>query len=348
MPGCLFGDTGYSDEELVMKMILILFFALAICFFFSFWNGFTDAAYAISTVIGTRTLKPIQAVGMATVGNFIGLIFGSAVALTVGTGIISGSIISGEVIIATLIGALIFDVIVSWIFSMPISETHVLIGGLVGAGLAVGGISVVNIQGIISKVVIPMLLVPVISLFLVFLLTLLIVKFFRKFSANAANRYSRRLQIASSFYFSVTEGTNGAQKTMGIITTLLVYYGLLSAFKVPLWVMIGAYACLSLGTFLGGWRVVKTMATKITKLKPYQGFSAELGSGLILTTTALLGFPVSSTHVSNGAIMGVGLTRGAKSVKWITTRRIVTAWILSMPLAAVFSFTVYKVLTLFL
>ena len=176
-------------------MIWILFFALAICFFFAFWNGFTDAAYSIATIIGTRTLKPIYAVGLATIGNFIGMIFGSAVALTIGTGIISSSIMSGEVIIATLIGALIFDIIVSWGFSMPISETHVLVGGLIGVGLASGGLEVINFQGIITKIVLPMLLVPFVSLTLVFLLALFVARTFKRFASTTANKHFRRLNV---------------------------------------------------------------------------------------------------------------------------------------------------------
>jgi len=260
---------------------LILIFAMILALIFSFWTGFTDAAYAISTVIGTRTLKPIQAVGLATVGNLIGMMFGSAVALTIGTGVISENVTSGEVIISALAGALIFDVISSWIYSLPISETHVLIGGLVGAGIAAGGFSVVKVQGIIDKIVI-----------------------------------------------------------------LLIYYGYLSEFAVPFWVMLASYITLSLGTLLGGWKVVKTMATKITHLKPYQGFSAEVTSSLILGSTAFLGMPVSSTHVANGAIMGVGLCQRTRAVKWGMTRKIIWAWILSMPLSAVFSFIIFNIIKL--
>lgn len=324
-------------------MIPILVGAMILTFFLSFWMGFTDAAYAISTVIGTRTLKPIFAVCLATVGNLIGMIFGSAVAVTMGTGIISQDVASGEVIVAALAGALIFDVIASWIFSLPISETHVIMGGLIGSGLAVGGLGAVKVVDILNKFIVPMIIAPPISVGIVFLITLTVMRACRNIAAPRANRYFRRLQILSALFISATDGTNDAQKIMGIATVLLLYYQYLPEFAVPVWVTLTSYVTLSAGTFLGGWRIVKTMATKITKIRPYQGFSAETGSSLILGSTALLGLPVSSTHVTSGAIMGAGLAHRAKSVKWVTSRRIALAWILSIPVPAVFSFLLYRI-----
>jgi len=326
---------------------LILIFAMGLTLFFSFWNGFTDAAYGISTVIGTRTLKPIQAVIITTIFNMIGMLFGTAVAFTIATGIISENMMSGEVIISALIGALIFDVAVSWGYSLPISETHVLIGGLVGAGIAAGGFSVVRYAEIIDKTIIPMILSPFIAILATFIIGCLIIRSFRRFTASKVNRYFRRLQIISTILFSITNGGNAAQKTMGIMTVLLVYYGYLTQFTVPLWVMIGAYVTLSLGIFLGGWKVVQTMATKITRLRPYQGFTAEVVGSAILGFTALAGYPMSSTHVINGSIMGVGLCQRTKAVKWGMTRKIIGAWILSMPLAAVMAFIVFKIIKFF-
>ena len=326
---------------------LILLFAMVLALFFSFWTGFTDAAYAISTIIGTRTLKPYQAILLSVIGNFIGMMFGSAVAITIGRGIISESVASGEVIIATLLGALIFDVITSWIFSLPISETHVLIGGLVGAGVAAGGWEVVKFGGIINKVIIPMLTSPFIAIIVTFLIGCLLIRTFRRFHAGKVNKYFKKLEIISGLFFSITDGTNDAQKVMGILTVLLIYYGYLTEFAVPFWVMLASYITMSLGTFLGGWRIVKTMATKITRMKPYQGFSASVGSSLLLGTAAVWGMPVSSTHVANGSIMGVGLCQRVKAVKWGMTRKIVGAWILSMPVAAVFSFVIFNIIKFF-
>jgi len=327
---------------------LILLIAIIFALFFSFWMGFTDAAYSISTIIGTRTLKPYQAVILAVIGNFIGMAFGSAVAATIGMGIISESITSGEVIIATLIGGLIFDVITSWGFSLPISETHVMIGGLLGAGFAAGGLNVIKVQGIINKILIPMLTSPFIAITLTFLIGCMIIRTFRNFHASKINKYFKRLQIVSALFFSITDGTNDAQKAMGIITVLLIYYGFLSSFAVPFWVMISCYITMSLGTFLAGWKIVQTMATKITRLKPYQGFAVEVSSSLILGAAALLGVPVSSTHVANGSIMGVGLCNRTKAVKWGMTRKIIGAWILSIPLSAILSFTIFKIIKLFI
>jgi PiT family inorganic phosphate transporter len=327
---------------------LILLIAIIFALFFAFWTGFTDAAYSISTIIGTRTLKPYQAVILAVIGNFIGMAFGSAVAATIGMGIISESITSGEVIIAALIGGLIFDVITSWVFSLPISETHVMIGGLLGAGFAAGGLNVIKVQGIINKILIPMLTSPFIAITLTFLIGCMIIRTFRNFHASKINKYFKRLQIVSALFFSITDGTNDAQKAMGIITVLLIYYGFLSSFAVPFWVMISCYITMSLGTFLAGWKIVQTMATKITRLKPYQGFAVEVSSSLILGATALLGIPVSSTHVANGSIIGVGLCNRTKAVKWGMTRKIIGAWILSIPLSAVLSFTIFKIIKLFI
>lgn len=327
-----------------MIITAVLVLAMVLTFSLSFWTGFTDAAYAISTVIGTRTLKPIFAVCLATVGNLIGMMFGSAVAFTIGTGIIAQQVASGEVITAALAGGLIFDFIFSWILSLPISETHVLVGGLLGAGFAAGGLEAIKVVGIIEKVIIPMILAPPVSLGMVFVITLIIMRAFRNVNASKANVCFRRLQIVSALFLSAADGTNDAQKMMGIATVLLVYYGFISEFTVPLWVIVASYVTLSAGTFLGGWRVVRTMATRITKMRPYQGFSAELGSSLILGSTALLGMPVSSTHVATGAIMGVGVAHRAKSVKWITGRRIALAWALSIPIPALLSFAICRVL----
>lgn len=326
---------------------LILIFAITLALFFSFWMGFTDAAYAISTVVGTKALKPIQAVCLAALGNFIGMCFGGAVARTIGTGIISGGVSSGEVIISALLGALIFDIIWGWIYALPISETHVLVGGLIGAGAAAGGLEVVKFQGIINKIIIPMITVPFIAIIIAFVITSLVIKTFRNFPASRANKYFKRLQIMSGLFFSMTDGTNDAQKVMGILTILLIYYGYLSSFEIPFWVMLVSFISLILGTLLGGWRVVKTMATRITRLRPYQGFCSDVGSSLMLGSAAFLGLPVSSTHVSNGSIMGVGATRRIKAVKWGVTRNIVWAWILSMPVSALLSFTVYNLIKLF-
>jgi len=323
---------------------LILIFAMGLSLFFSFWNGFTDASYAICDIIGTRALKPIHAVIMASVCNIIGMLFGTAVAFTIATGIISESMMSGEVIISALVGALIFDIITSWIYALPISETHVLIGGLIGAGIGAGGLGVVKYVEIINKVLAPMIVLPFISIIATFVIGCLLIRSFRGFAASKVNKCFKILQVLISMIFSITSGGNAGQKIMGIMTILLIYYGYLSQFIVPFWVIVSTYVTLSLGIFLGGWKVVQTMATKITRLKPYQGVSIDIVGSLILGFTALTGYPMSTTHVINGTIIGAGLCQRTKAIKWGMTRRIITAWILSIPLAAIMSFIIFHII----
>lgn len=326
--------------------------AVGLAIFFAFWNGFTDAANAIATIVGTRVLKPVQAVTLSAIGNFVGMVFGVEVVKTIARGIIPENLLSSYLVIAVLIGGLMYDVI-TWYFGLPISESHVLIGGLIGAGIGAAGISVVKLQSIVDKVLIPMVSSPFIAFVGASGLTVLVIRLLIHFPAERANKYFGGLQIVSSFFFSVTHGTNDAQKTMGVIVGILAFHGYLSSpssgeFLVPFWVILAAHASISLGTFLGGWRIVRTMAMRITRLRPYQGFCAETGGAAILAATAVLGFPVSTTHAISGAIMGVGATRRVSAVKWGMARRIVWAWILTIPMAAIFAFSVYKVIALML
>lgn len=324
---------------------LLLLFGLALALIFGFWTGFTDAAYATAGIIATKAVKTNQAIALSAVGAFIGMVFfGSAVAVTIGTGIITEGFASGEVIVAALLGSLIFDFIFSWIYALPISETHVLIGGLIGAGVAAGGFEIIEVGGIVSHILIPLLTSPFIAIVVAYVITIIIIRIFRNQPANKMNRRFKRLQIVSTFLFSITDATNDAQKIMGIITMLLLYYGFISEFVVPFWVIIASYIVLTMGVVFGGWRIVKTMATKITRMQPYQGFSRDLSSSIILGAAALWGMPVSSTHAANGTLIGAGLIRGAKSVNWGTMRNIIWAWILSAPLAAVLSYTLYQIL----
>lgn len=325
-------------------MPAVVLIALLFAFFFAFWNGFTDAAYAVSTVVATRVLSPVKAVLLSAVGNFTGLLFGTAVAETIGKGIVENYVVDGKFILAVLIGGLIWDV-ATWFFALPISESHVLVGALVGAGLVAGGMAAVQFSSIFDKVLIPMVTSPLVAFIIAFFLVGIVVRVFARYSSRKTNRVFRSLQLVSSFFFSVSHGTNDAQKAMGIITILLYKHGYLQEFSVPLWVMITSYLFLSLGTLFGGWRIVKTMATGITKLRPYQGFCAEASGALVLLGTALIGFPVSTTHAISGAIMGVGATRRISAVRWITARKIVWAWILTMPLSAIFAALVYVLIT---
>ena len=323
--------------------MIILIFALILAIIFGFWTGFTDAAYATAGTIATRAVKSNRAILISTVGSLIGMtIFGSAVAKTIGTGIVTEGFASGEVIIAALLASLIFDVITSWIYALPISETHVLIGGLIGAGVAAGGWEIIELGGIVNKVVIPLITSPFIAIIIAFAITGLIIRAFRNSPASKMNLRFKRLQPIATFFFAITDASNDAQKVMGIMTMLMFYYGYISEFVVPFWVVVVSYIAIASGVVFGGWRIVKTMATKITRVRPYQGFSSDISSSVILGSAAYLGIPMSSTHISNGTLMGVGLTRGKKAVNWATLRSIIWAWILSAPLSAVLSFFLYK------
>ncbi len=318
-----------------------IIFTVVLALFFDFINGFHDSANAISTVVATKVLTPIRAVGMAAVGNLIGpVFFSTAIAATIGKGILKIELAPNNeilvlMIFSALVGAIIWDLI-TWYLGLPTSSSHALVGGLVGAGLAAIGSRSVNPAGV-EKVVAFMVISPIIGMVAAFILTTIVIRVFYSVAPSRINKYFRRLQLFSAFFYSVTHGTNDAQKTMGIITVLLVAYGSLASFKVPLWVILAAHISISLGTFLGGWRIVKTMAQRITKLRPYQGFCAETSGGVVLAGMAALGIPVSTTHVISSSIMGVGATDKLSAVRWGIARKIVGAWILTIPAAALIS-----------
>jgi len=324
-----------------MSPLFIL--AIILSLFFAFWNGFTDAANSISTIVATRVLKPFQAVLMAAVGNFTGLLFGTAVAQTIGKGIVEGSVIDSTFIIAVLVGGLLWD-ISTWFLALPISESHVLVGGLVGAGLVAGGANTVHFKSIFDKVALPMVSSPILAFVVSFLLIGLITRLLIRVPKEKANRFFKKSQIVSAFFLSVAHGSNDSQKAMGIMTMLLLQYKFIDSFTIPLWVILTSYLAISLGTLFGGWRIVKTMAVKITNLVPYQGFCAETAGALILLGTAAVGFPVSTTQAISGSIMGVGAMRRKTAVHWGMARKIIWAWVLTMPIAALFSGITYWIL----
>ena len=261
-------------------------------------------------------------------------VFGTAIATTVGKGIIKPEIATVEVILAGLIGAIVWDLI-TWYFGLPSSSSHALIGGLVGSALIAGGLNVLVYSGI-EKVLIFMIVSPISGFIVAFALAILMMYFLRNSKPSMVNHIFGKLQIVSSTFFSLAHGANDGQKTMGVITALLIASGYLSSdkFVVPGWVILSAATAIGSGTFLGGWRIVKTMAFRITELKPYQGFCAETGGGVILTAMAALGIPVSTTHAISGAIMGVGSTRRLSTVRWGVGKRIVSAWLITIPASA--------------
>ena len=316
---------------------------------FDFVNGFHDSANAIATVVGTRTLKPLHAVSIASIANFIGpFIFGTAVASTVGKGIIKPEFSTTEVILAGLIGAIVWNII-TWYFGLPSSSSHALIGGLIGSAFTSGGAETIVFEGI-QKTLVFMIVSPTLGFVVAFIFAILLVFFLRKRKPQLINRVFGKLQIGSSIFFSLTHGANDGQKTMGVITALLIAGGYLESkeFVVPLWVIVSAAGAIGLGTFFGGWRIVKTMAFRLTDLKPYQGFCAETGGGVILMGMAWLGIPVSTTHSISGAIMGVGATKRLSAVRWGIGRRIIYAWIITIPAsAAIASLTLVTINNIF-
>ncbi|HEY6950134.1 MAG TPA: inorganic phosphate transporter [Nitrososphaeraceae archaeon] len=312
-----------------------VYVAIAAALFFDFVNGFHDSANSIATVVGTRVLRPLYAVGIAAIANFVGpFIFGTAVAATVGKGIINPAFSTVDVIFAGLIGAIVWDLI-TWYFGLPSSSSHALIGGLIGSALLAGGTSALVYSGI-EKTITFIVISPTLGFFCAFGIAIIIMYIFRKQTASHVNRIFGRLQVCSSIFFSLTHGANDGQKTMGVITALLIAGGLLDSksFVVPVPVILASATAIGLGTFFGGWRIVKTMAFKLTSLRPYQGFCAETGGGVILTSMAWLGIPVSTTHAIAGGIMGVGATKRLSAVRWGVGKKIVYAWIITIPASA--------------
>ena len=325
-----------------------VYIAISVALFFDFVNGFHDSANAIATVVGTRVLRPLYAVGIAAVANFAGpFIFGTAVAHTVGKGIIQPSFSTVDVIFAGLIGAIIWDLI-TWYFGLPSSSSHALIGGLIGSALLAGGTSALVLPGI-EKTLTFIVISPTLGFCSAFGIAIIIMYLFRKYTASYVNKIFGRLQICSSIFFSLTHGANDGQKTMGIITALLISGGMLdsTSFSVPIEVILASAIAIALGTFFGGWRIVKTMAFKLTSLRTYQGFCAETGGGVILTSMAWLGIPVSTTHAIAGAIMGVGATKRLSAVRWGVGKRIVYAWIITIPASAAVAALVLEIMKIF-
>ena len=410
---------------MVLELLVV---AIAIVFSFDFFNGFHDAANAIATVVATKVLTPVKAVGLAAVGNFVGMVFiTNAIAETIGKGIIdtrvlgvgSGSLTDPQIlhsmaiIMGGVLGAIVWDVL-TWLWGLPVSSSHALIGGIVGStSLAAGvgavllpsaenmilflgltgsvfglGVAVfvawswwakrpltlgtillaglvagllpsvflgrILLRGIV-QIVVYMVAAPLVGLIAAFSLALVLIRLFRKSTPSKVNHEFRRLQLISSFFYSVTHGTNDAQKGMGIITLLLIVFAIgpplgppAGEFRVPFWVILGAHASISLGTFFGGWRIVRTMSQRVTALRPWQGFAAETGGGIALVGTAIAGIPVSTTHVIASAIMGVGATKRLSAVRWGVARRIFWAWIITIPASAAVGMAAYAAIRLIL
>jgi PiT family inorganic phosphate transporter len=317
-------------------LVVIIFVALA----FDFLNGFHDAANSIATVVSTRVLSASKAVAWAAFFNFVAaFVLGTHVAKTIGSGMIDLAVVTQQVIVAGLIGAIVWNLF-TWYFGLPVSSSHALIGGYAGAAMAKAGTKAILISGW-TKTLLFIVLAPLIGLTLGFFLMVGVHWIVRGWRPSKVDRRFRGLQLLSAAAYSLGHGGNDAQKTMGIITGLLVTSKRLTEFKVPLWVILISHAAIALGTLFGGWRIVKTMGTKITKLQPIGGFCAETSGAITLVGATLAGIPVSTTHTITGAIVGVGATKRLSAVKWGVAGRIVWAWILTIPIAAAVSWVSY-------
>jgi len=313
--------------------LALLVTVVSVALLFDFVNGFHDAANAIATVVVSRTLTPLQAIVMAGFANFLGyFFFGVTVAKTIGNDVVQLSSMTLPLLLAALTGAVAWNLI-TWVLGLPTSSSHALIGGLVGAALAAVGPGGVLLPGVL-KIVGFIILAPVLGFLGSSIITVLIFWIFRKAHPRKTRGFFKGLQLVAALYFSTTHGANDSQKTMAIIAMALVAAGIHSTLVLDPWVIFSCYFAISLGTMFGGWRIVKTMGTSITKIGPMEGFASNAAAGGVLMTTALLGIPVSTTHVISGSIMGVGAVEHAAKVKWITARRIVWAWIITIPAAA--------------
>ena len=319
---------------------------IVVALVFDYINGFHDAANSIATVVSTRVLTPLQAVGMAAFFNFIAVVlFGTTVAKTVGSGMVDLSVVTSAVILSGLIGAIIWNLI-TWYFGLPTSSSHALFGGYGGAAVAKAGFSAIIVAGW-TKTLLFMVLAPLIGLTVGLIVMTSIYWLFRDSTPRRVDRWFRRMQLLSAAAYSLMHGANDAQKTMGIITGALITGGFLEKFDVPWWVEVASYSAIGLGTLSGGWRIIKTMGTKITKLQPAGGFAAETGAAVAIFTATQLGVGISTTHTITGAIVGVGATRRLSAVRWGVAGRIVWAWILTIPASAAIGAAMYLLTRVF-
>jgi PiT family inorganic phosphate transporter len=321
----------------------MLVFVVVLAVVFDYVNGFHDTANAIATSVATRALSPGWAILMAASFNFIGAFAGTAVAKTIGTGLVDEETTTQAIVASALIGAIIWNLI-TWQRGLPSSSSHSLIGGLLGATIIAVGVGALKIDGIINKVLIPMFTSPLIGFTLAFALMLSLFWIFRSARRKPMARRFRRLQVGSAAFMAFAHGSNDAQKTMGIITLALFSAGVIPDVTVPSWVIIVSATALSLGTAAGGWRIMKTMGQRVAKLEPVHGFAAETTAASILFGTAYLGMPVSTTQVIASAIMGVGASQGARAVRWGVARRILIAWVLTIPAAGIIAAIAWVIL----
>ncbi len=324
--------------------LLIVVVVLAVAF--DLMNGFHDAANAIATSVSTRVLTPRVAIGMAAVLNFVGALTGTAVAATVGKGLVEPQAMSQLAIACALLSAFLWDLL-TWYFGLPTSSSHALMASIIGAGFAIGGQEVLVTSGITTKVLLPLFLSPLLAFGFGWLLTNVLYFIFQKVHPGKIGSLFRRLQIVSAAWMAYSHGSNDAQKTMGIITMALVSYYELSDFHIPIWVILLCALAMAVGTAAGGWRIIKTMGMRIVHLTPFHGFAAEAGAGTLIEIASRFGVPLSTTHVISSTIMGVGASQKFSAVRWGVAGNIIIAWILTLPACALMGYAFVKLTHIF-
>jgi len=331
-----------------MDIIFILLIVVVIlALFFDYTNGFHDAANAIATVVSTRVLTPRFAVVLAAIFNLVGALISVEVATTVGKGLVNPKLLDILTMLAIVIGAIIWNLI-TWYFGLPTSSSHALIGAIIGGAVAHYDFSVVNYSNLIAKVFWPSIFAPILGIIggIIFLFISYLIA--SNIKAYLVNRLFRYLQLFSSSFMALSHGSNDAQKTMGLISMALVAAGVYKEFTVPLWVKLAAAVAIALGTLVGGWRIIKTMGMKLTKLRPVDGFSAETSAATTIMLASHFGMPISTTYVITSSIMGVGVAKKLNAIKWSLAFTILTAWFFTIPASATLSFLIYKLLSLFI
>lgn len=316
--------------EIPMLLIAIIVIALI----FDFTNGAHDCANAITTVVSTKALSPRTAVLMAAGLNLVGALLGNAVAHTLGSGIVNTEVVMGSqiLVLAALIGAIAWNLL-TWYYGIPSSSSHALIGGLIGAAVTHAGFSSLNGMSIVKKVIFPMVFSPLVGFFVAYLVMLALLFVFANANRKSVAQKFKKMQILSSAFMATSHGLNDAQKTMGVITLALLLFHRIDAIEIPLWVKLSCATAMGLGTALGGWKIIKTMGSRISKLEPTTGFAADISSGLVITGASLFGAPISTTHTVTASIFGVGATKRLSAVRWEVAANLTVAWVTTIPAA---------------
>jgi inorganic phosphate transporter, PiT family len=317
-------------------LVVVVVFSLG----FDFTNGFHDTANAVATSVSTRALSPRTAVAVASVANLVGAFVTTAVAKTVGKGIIDTGLATEKTVLAAVIGAIVWNLL-TWRLGLPSSSSHALIGGLIGAAVAQSGLSGVQWHGVVHNVIIPALVAPVLAFAAAFVLLIVIYWLFQRMSSSNANRTFRVGQLFSGTFVAYTHGANDAQKTMGVIALALFANGSIDHFYIPTWVKVSAGLAIAAGTYVGGWRIMRTLGQRLYKMEPAAGFASQATAGAVIDVATRLGYPLSTTHVISGAVLGSGSTKGFSAVRWGIAGNIVVAWILTLPAAALVAAVCY-------